>query len=232
MNRIAFMLAAFVLPISAQASADFQIPAYSAETEFDLDGDGRNERILILSEGCEDGVCPVVIPVDNQLLSLGYSRTVRTGYMSADDAVVTQNIEGNAADTPVVELDGVYMAYDGQMAFPVGDLISNRTIEQRRPDEAELHWAQGKKGGSLLEPYEVTVYHHDFDHNGTEERMIVYPADSNGLSSWAFVVGEKISPVAEGVAYDYPAVFQHGNTVKFVSTTKTSTDFQEVDLGN
>lgn len=212
--RKALMLGAaivsFPLLALAQDAVQAEAPrslAVKQEISFDANGDGQDDRVLILADGCEGNECPVVLMVPEGSVTLGYGSAVETGYVTPAEMGVN-NPSDYPAQVPVVRIDGVMMAYDGQEAFPVADLISNGYFEDATVNDGDLAWLS-EKTHSTVTPGDVMKVVGDLSPAGQDVVYSVTSGSSPNSSAW-FIRSAAGNEILRGFSMDYPRIYQNG----------------------
>lgn len=203
-------MASFPLLALAQDATTAEKPrelSVKQEIRFDADGDGQEDRVLILGEGCEGSECPVVLMLPEGSVTLGYGAAVETGYVTPQEMGVN-NPDDYPAQVPIVRIDGVMMAYDGQEAFPVADLISNGYFENVAVTDADLAWLS-EKTHSAVAPGEVMKVVGDLSPAGQDVVYSVTSGSSPNSSAW-FIRSAAGNEILRGFSMDYPRIYQNG----------------------
>lgn len=202
-------LASFPLLATAQMSGSGAPNEVKIKREisFDADGDGRDDRVLIMADGCENDECPVVLMLPGGSVTLGYGSMVETGYVSPQEMGVNDP-ENYPAQVPVVRIDGVTMAYDGQTAFPVADLISNGYFKDLSPDEDDLVWLSEKTHQDVSSSDVMKVVG-DLSPAGEDVIYSVSSSNTPNSSAW-FIRSSAGNEILRGFSMDYPRIYQDG----------------------
>ncbi len=225
MKKILLISTVMLLPITAWAQTPE--PDSKHAVSFDLDGNGVEDRILLLAEGCDGEDCGVVVLTEQGATHLGYGKAFDTGYISARDMGV-EDPENYPADIPVVTIDGVLMAFNGKTAFPVGDMISRGQLTQVAPTSEDLAWLSSrlnvnvmpsavlKAQGPLLSEIGETVF------SVTNEAM--------GESSAWFIQESNGAEAARGFSLDYPRIYQNESGLRVISTSHSGLGVMDISL--
>lgn len=203
---------------ASQAATSKEI-SVKREISFDADGDGQDDRVLILGDGCEEDECPVVLMLPEGSVTLGYGAAVETGYVAREEMGVN-NPDDYPAQVPIVSIDGVMMAYDGQEAFPVADLISNNYFEAAAVNDDDLTWLSEKTHAEIL-PGEVMKVTGDLSPNGGDVVYSLSTASSPSSSAW-FIRSAAGNEILRGFSMDYPRIYQNGDDGYKVLSTSLS----------
>lgn len=113
----------------------------------DLDGDGREETLLIHKEGCDGQVCPWTL-IGALPDEAGW------GVVAAGSGARTTLVETNPEGW-VIRSDGVLLAWDGTALSPHHDLISTGSSRRASADEARR---LGRFVGSPVRPMETRAF--------------------------------------------------------------------------
>lgn len=205
---VSAIMAAFPLLASAQNTAEPRDVPVKQEIAFDANGDGVEDKILILAEGCEDQECPVVLMMPEGSVTLGYGSSVETGFVSPAEMGVN-NPEDYPAQVPIVKIDGVMMAYDGTTAYPVADLISNGYFEPTAVTPDDISWLSDKMNGSVA-PEQVMKVVGDLSPNGKDVVYSISSSEGANTSAW-FIRSAAGNEILRGFSMDYPRIYQNGD---------------------
>lgn len=209
------------------------MPAFAQEVQlkntmdFDLDGDGITDQIGILAEGCEGDQCPVELFTQGASITLGYGAAVETGYVSPEELGVNDP-SSYPADVPVVQIDGVLMAFDGQSAYPVADMISKNALPVAPVLENDMSWINERLNAevALEDVYKVVG---DLSPQGGD---IVYTVSSPslGLTSAWFLRDAAGAEIARGFSMDYPRIYQNTQGLRIVSVSQSGLGVLDVNF--
>lgn len=208
-------------------------PAFANEVQlrqsidFDLDGDGVVDQIGILAEGCEGDQCPVELFTRDGSITLGYGALVETGYVSPEELGVNDP-SSYPADVPVVQIDGVLMAFNGEIAYPVADMISKDALVMELANQSDIDWISSRLNADIDRDsiYKVVG---DLSPAGGDIVYSVYSPSLGQTSAW-FLRDSAGAEVARGFSLDYPRIYQNAQGLRILSVSQTGLGVMDVSF--
>lgn len=226
MKKLLLLTALACVPAAAfsQTEGDVQVKKM---IDFDADGDGVMDRVGILTEGCEGDECPVELFTAAGSILLGYGKTVETGFVSPEQLGVNDP-SAYPANVPVIQIDGVLMAFNGQSAYPVADMISKDALTPEAVTNDDLAWIRERLNADI-KPEEVFKATGDLSPAGGD---IVYSVSTLALgntSAWFLREGSG-AEAARGFSMDYPRIYQNGDDLRIISVSQSGLGVMDVSF--
>lgn len=221
MKKIFLIAALAAFPVASVA----QEAEVQRMIEFDADGDGVVEKIGILATGCDGDECPVELFTSTGSVTLGYGSVVETGYVSPEELGLN-DVSGYPENVPVVQIDGVLMAFNGEVAYPVSDLISKDALTQQPVSDEDVEWLSVKLN-TKIDPAGVMKATGDLSPNGGDTVYSVYTGTLGPTSAW-FIREASGAETARGFSMDYPRIYVNGKDLRVVSVSQSGFGIMDI----
>lgn len=228
MKKILLLSALFLMPLTTAAQTLNGVEVIKT-IDFDADGDGVVDQIGILKNGCEGDECPVELFTQAGSITLGYGKNVETGYVSPEELGLN-DVTGYPEDVPVVQIDGVIMAFNGQVAYPVADLISKDALVATAVTPDDLGWIKTRLNTDVPAD-SVFKSVGDLSPAGGDIVYSVYTGTMGNTSAW-FIRQADGSEAARGFSMDYPRIYPNGNSLRIVSVSQSGLGVMDVKFSD
>lgn len=225
MRNILLSTAILLMPV--MASAQEEVTQIKTTINFDADGDGTEDKIGILANGCEGDECPVVLFTDTGHINLGYGSVVETGFVSPGDLGVNDPSQ-YPENVPVIQIDGVLMAFNGEVAYPVADLISKEALQATGPTNEELEWLSSKLNYEV-QTEEVFKVSGDLSEKGGEKVYSVFNPSLGNTSVW-LIRDANGAEIARGFSQDYPRIYVNGDGLRVISVSQSGLGVMDISF--
>lgn len=224
MKKILLLTALALAPVSGFAEDINGVPM-NAVIDFDADGDGVVDKIGVLKDGCDKNECPVELFTNKGRIVLGYGENVETGYVSPKELGLN-DVTGYPENVPVIQIDGVIMAFNGEVAYPVADLISKDALKTAAVTADDLKWIKARLNADI-QADSVFKAVGDLSPEGGDVVYSVYTGSMGNTSAW-FIKEANGAEAARGFSMDYPRIYPNGNNLRIVSVSQSGLGIMDI----
>lgn len=218
-----------IAPVAVQAQQPVDQMKAKSFIDFDADGDGKSDKIMIMADGCEGDECPVMAALASGIMTLGYGQTVEPGYVASKNLGVP-NPQDYPEQIPVVTIDGVSMAIIRDAAYPVADMVSIGVMKDVEVSEQDKEWLKVKLN-ETVDAGSIMKLTGDLTNKGGEILYVVTNADVTAARPW-FLREAGGAEITRGYSQDYPRIYQNGNGLRIVSVSPTGLGVLDVNFGD